>query len=347
MVETTKKKKSKKIKSIITIVILLVLLFLFAKMYYKKGIGPVSLDNPVEVSFEIPLGSSTSKVGEILKNNGLINSQIVFKNVVNKEGLSDKLKAGQYTLNTSMDIYEIVQHLSKGGSNTNVVKITIPEGFELKQISKRLSENNIVDEEVFNSLISDANNFKDKYEFLQELPPNSTLEGYLFPSTYEIEKGASEKVIIEMMLNKFQEVYETRIKGQFEESGLSLNELITLASIVEREGKVDEERALIAAVFYNRLDKGMLLESCATVQYALGERKEKLSFDDLKIKSDYNTYTNKGLPPGPIASPGLSSIEAAIKPEEGVDYLFFVSNGDGTHTFTTNFKDHINAKNKH
>lgn len=346
MVETTKKKKSKKIKSIITIVILLVLLFLFAKMYYKKAIGPVSPDNSVEVSFEIPLGSSTSKVGEILKNNGLINSKIVFKNIVKKEGLGDKLKAGQYTLNTGMDMYEIAQHLSKGGSNINVVKITIPEGFELKQISKRLADNNIVDEEAFILLASDANNFKDKFEFLQELPSNSTLEGYLFPSTYEIEKGADEKVIIEMMLNKFQEVYETSIKGKFEESGLSLNELITLASIVEREGKVDEERPLIAAVFYNRIDRGMLLESCATVQYALGERKEKLSFDDLKVKSDYNTYINKGLPPGPIASPGLKSIEAAVNPDD-VDYLFFVSNGDGTHTFTSNFKDHIDAKNKH
>ena len=143
----------------------------------------------------------------------------------------------------------------------------------------------------------------------------------------------------------YEEVYKSTIEDRIENTGLSLNELMALASIIEREGKVDEERPLIASVFYNRLEKGMHLESCATIQYALGERKDKLTYDDLKIESDYNTYKHKGLPPGPIASPGLKSIEAAVSPAN-VDYLFFVSNGDGTHTFTTNFKDHLDAKNK-
>lgn len=141
----------------------------------------------------------------------------------------------------------------------------------------------------------------------------------MFPATYEIFVNSTEEQIIEKMLEKFEEVYESDIKDQLK--GRNLNDLIILASIVEREGKLDSERPLIAGVFKNRLDKGMKLESCATVQYALGERKEVLSYDDLKIDSVYNTYIHKGLPPTPIASPGLKSIRAVLEPEK-TDYLF-------------------------
>lgn len=347
MAETTKNKNTKNKKTIgrIATLCLILLILIMGRGYYKRGIGPISPENPEEVSFEIPMGSSTSKVSDILEENGLIKSKFSFKRIVQKEGLDGKLKAGEYTLNTGMNVEEIVKSLSKGGKNTNVVQFTIPEGYELKQIAKKLSEKGLVDEEKFIILTKDASNFTDKYEFLKEVPKGSSLEGYLFPSTYEVENGSSEEVIIEKMLDVFNEVYDTLIKEKIESAGLSLNELVTLASIIEREGKVDEERPLIAAVFSNRIEKGMLLESCATVQYALGERKDKLTFADLKIESNYNTYTHKGLPPGPIASPGLKSIEAAVNPAD-VDYLFFVSNGDGTHTFTTNFKDHLDAKNK-
>jgi len=345
VVETAKDKKISKKKNRIGFLFLICLIILVGRAYYRKGVGPVSLENPSEISFEVPMGSSTSKVSDILESNGLINSKLIFKYIVKKDGFDGKLKAGQYTLNTGMNVEEIVESLSKGGKNTNIVKFTIPEGYELKQIARRLSENGLVDEERFINLTKDASNFADKYDFLKEVPEGSSLEGYLFPSTYDVESGASEEVIIEKMLNTFGKIYENTIKDSINDTGLSLNELVVLASIVEREGKVDEERPLIAAVFYNRIEHGKPLESCATVQYALGERKEKLSFNDLKIESEYNTYKHKGLPPGPIASPGLKSIEAAINPAS-VDYLFFVSNGDGTHTFTTNFKDHLDAKNK-
>ena len=345
MVETTKNRKSnKKIKFFLTISLLLLILII-GRTYYKRGIEAVSPKSPEDIRIEIPMGSSTSKVSDILKDNGLINSKLLFKYTVKKEGLDGKLKAGEYTLNTGMNVEELVKNISKGGKNTNIVKFTIPEGYELKQIGKKLSENGFIDEKRFVTLTEDANNFADKYDFLKELPEGSSLEGYLFPSTYDVESGSSEEIIIEKMLDAFNKIYKSTIEDKVAETGLSLNELMALASIVEREGKVDEERPLIAAVFYNRIEQGKPLESCATVQYALGERKEKLTFDDLKIESEYNTYKHKGLPPGPIASPGLKSIEAVINPAD-VDYLFFVSNGDGTHTFTTNFKDHIDAKNK-
>ena len=347
MVETAKKKKNNKntIVCLIICLFLLVLILISGKVFYERGVKPVSPENPKEVCLEIPMGSSTSKVSDILEDNGLIKSKFLFKYTVKKEGLDGKLKAGEYNLNTGMDVEEIVRNISKGGKKTNIVTITIPEGYELKQICKKLSENGLIDEERFMTLTKDAKNCADKYDFLKEVHEGSSLEGYLFPSTYDVESGSSEEVIIEKMLDTYEEVYKSTIEDRIENTGLSLNELMALASIIEREGKVDEERPLIASVFYNRLEKGMHLESCATIQYALGERKDKLTYDDLKIESDYNTYKHKGLPPGPIASPGLKSIEAAVSPAN-VDYLFFVSNGDGTHTFTTNFKDHLDAKNK-
>lgn len=148
------------------------------------------------------------------------------------------------------------------------------------------------------------------------------------------------------MLNEFQKIYEKDIADKLDEIDLSLNEVITLASIVEREGKVDSERPIMSAVFHNRIDQNMYLQSCATVQYILGERKEVLTNADTRIPSPYNTYINEGLPPGPIASPGEASLVAAVNPAD-VDYLFFVLTGsDGTHTFTKTYQEHLNAKPK-
>ena len=148
------------------------------------------------------------------------------------------------------------------------------------------------------------------------------------------------------MLNQFEKIYKKEIEGKEIRGSFDLNEIITLASIIEREGKVEEELPMISGVFYNRLENGKKLESCATIQYALGERKLKLSNEDTRIDSLYNTYVYKGLPPAPIASPGLKAIQAAVNPKQS-DYLFFVlkEDGKGTHIFTTNYKDHLRAKN--
>lgn len=315
------------------------------KVFYKKALGPVSPDNPIEVDVEIPSGSSTSKIANVLDENGLINNKLVFKYSVRKKSLDGKLKAGNYVFSTDMKLEEILTSLSTGGKDGDTITVTIPEGFELKQIAYRLAELNLVDEDRFLELSEEVNRFSDKYDFLETIPESSSLEGYLFPDTYEININYSEEEIIDRMLSKFEEVYQAKLKDKIDETGLNFNEIVTLASIIEREGKVEKEMTLISAVFYNRMEKGMLLESCATVQYVLGERKEKLTYDDLKVESDYNTYIHQGLPPGPIASPGSLSLMAAVNPED-VDYLFFVAKGDGTHIFTNDFKDHIDAKNK-
>ncbi|KPU28374.1 hypothetical protein TR13x_01560 [Caloranaerobacter sp. TR13] len=314
-------------------------------IYVKEQMKPVDSEGvSYDITIKIPSGSTTAKIADILEENSLIKNKYIFKIIVRMKEVDGKLKAGEYSLNKKMDLYQIIDALVKGNPK-KTVKFTIPEGYELSMIAEKLSKQNLVNKERFLELCNNVSLFKKKFDFLKELPEGSTLEGYLFPDTYEVYKDAKEEEIINKMLARFEQVYNDKIKYKAKKLNLTMNEVITLASIIEREAKLDSERPLISAVFHNRLKKGWLLQSCATVQYVLGERKENLTYDDLKIDSKYNTYLYKGLPPGPIASPGLKSIEAAVEPAN-VDYMFFVVNKDGSHTFSRSFNEHVNAKNK-
>lgn len=341
-----RKKKNKLLVFILGIILLLVLGLFFLKSFYEESLGPMDKSNPKEVVIVIPSSTTTDGIANILYENGLIKHPLIFKYEVRKRNVDSKLKAGEYMLSTDMDLSSIINMLTKGVKDTNTVRFTIPEGYELVQMAEKLEKEGLVNKERFLELTSKKENFQDKYDFLKLLDDNQSLEGFLFPSTYEIYLGSSEEVIIEKMLDGFQKVYNKLIKDRLDGSEFTLNEIITLASIVEREAKVDSERPLISAVFHNRLKKDMLLQSCATVQYILGERKEVLTNEDTSIPSPYNTYINKGLPPGPIAAPGEASIAATLDPAD-VDYLFFVLTGeDGTHTFTKTYEEHLRAKPK-
>lgn len=346
MVELAKKKKFAKKISIL--VVLLIVIFIFSmKIYFKKALEPVNAENSKDIVIEIPSGSSTKRIANILEENGLIKNKMVFKNVVKKRKLDGKLKAGKYTLNNGMDLEQIIIQLKSGGINEDTIVFTIPEGYEIKDIVNKLDEFKIVDKEVFLKLASDSENFSDKFSFLKELPEGQSLEGFLFPDTYEVYKKASEKEIIEKMLSRFEKFYETDLKKEVEKSNLSLNEIVTLASIIEKEARVDKERPTIAGVFYNRLKIDMLLQADATVQYAIGERKERLLYKDLEVESPYNTYIHKGLPPAPIASPGEKSLIATVNPSD-VDYLYYVlkKDGSGEHIFTKTYEEHLKAQSK-
>lgn len=342
-----KKKKNRKFKNIlITIIIIGFVIVFLGKDYYKKSLKAINSSSPIDVEISIPASSSSMEIGEILHENGLIKQPWIFIYEIKTKGVSSKLKAGDYNLSTGMDLETIIDSLTKGGKNHNTIRFTIPEGYEIRQMAGKLSEESIVNKDRFLELVNDKSHFEDNYPFLKELNKGQNLEGFLFPSTYEIFTGSSEEEIISKMLTEFEKVYEKEIKPNMKEKGLTLNEVITLASIVEREGKVDKERPIMSAVFYNRIEQGMRLQSCATVQYILGERKEKLSNEDTSTPSLYNTYIHEGLPPAPIASPGKVSLIAAVNPAD-VDYLFFVLTGsDGTHTFTKTYKEHLNAKPK-
>ena len=184
------------------------------------------------------------------------------------------------------------------------------------------------------------------YDFISQIPDREKkLEGYLFPDTYEIYKETSAEAIVDKLLSRFNNIFTKEYKNRAKELNMTIDQVVTLASIIEREAKLDSERKTISAVFHNRLKKKMLLQSCATVQYILKEQKEELTYKDLEIESPYNTYKHIGLPPGPIASPGLKAIEAALYPEN-TDYLYFFTKDDSSHVFSRTYNEHISAQNK-
>jgi len=319
-----------------------------AYSYYNNSIykpaSPPNESTPVNVT--IKSGSTSAQIANILYDKGLIKDKNTFRIYLKINELGDKLQAGNYEFNTGMNVEEIVDKLLKGDVIKDSVTVTIPEGYEIKEIAEVLERKGLVKKEEF---IEAAQNISFDYDFLKELPDRPVkLEGYLFPDTYEFSKNATAEQIIKKMLNRFDEIFDDEMRQKAASMGLTIDEVVTMASIIEREAKVDEERPLVSAVFYNRLEIGQMLQSCATVQYILGERKEKLLNKDLEIDSPYNTYKNKGLPIGPIANPGKASLDAALNPAD-VDYLYFVLKDPvkGTHAFSNNYNDFLKDKKKY
>lgn len=329
-----------------TVMALLIIGFFLLYNIYIKSLKAIDSSDKEFINVDIPEGTSTLEIGDILKRNNLIKNKWIFLFKFKTIGNKGFLKAGNYDLNRSMDLEKLIDTLINGDKIGDTITFTIPEGYEIKDIARKLAEEGIINSNKFLVLVSDKGNFEGKFKFLRDLDNGQSLEGFLFPATYEIYKSHSEEDIIIKMLEGFEDIYEKDIKPNFKDINLNLNEIITLASIVEKEARLDSERSLISAVFHNRLKINMNLQSCATVQYILGERKEVLSIAETKIKSPFNTYINLGLPPSPIASPGEKSIIATLKPEN-VDYLFFRLTGkDGSHTFTKTYEEHLNAASK-
>ena len=311
-------------------------------IYYNEVVREIPVIQGEDIEIYIPVGASTGDIATILAKENLINYPLIFKivsRINNNDGLYHQ---GSHILNTSMNYYGIMETLKQDTIDDSVMTFTIPEGYELRQIADVLSQKGLVDRKRFLE-IADEGNFD--YPFLKDLPDRGNrLEGYLFPDTYEVFVDSSEEQIIKKMLDRFEQIFVDEYYVCAQELGMSVDEVITLASIIEREAKLDEERRLVSAVFHNRLNSSEynLLESCATIQYILGERKEVLSISDTKIDSPYNTYLYGGLPIGPIASPGKRSIEAALYPAD-VDYMFFVAQSDGSHVFSKTYAQHLKA----
>ncbi len=299
-----------------------------------KGSG-----SAVHKVISIPQGSNSAKIGKVLEDQGLIRSRIAFRLYAKYKGLDNKLQAGQYNLHNGLSTPEIIKRIAKG--EVSSFSFTIPEGYTIKQITDKLAEKKFINRARFLDLLAHG---RFDYEFLKGLPegPNR-LEGYLFPDTYRITKKTTEEQIINMMLARFGRAITPDFGTTAAKNGLTIHQAVTLASIIEREVKKDEEREKAAAVFLNRLQKGWKLESCATVQYILGEPRARLLEQDLRIDSPYNTYLYAGLPPGPIASPGGPSLRAAVHPAD-VDYMFFVVAENGEHIFSRTLEEHNRNK---
>jgi len=327
-----------------TLLITVFIIAVFSGCNVSKLTEAVDLNNENEVLFTVPKGASTKRITTLLKENELIKSEFGFKELSKELGADGKMKAGDYMISQSMTSEEIILKLQSGKVYVETLKVTIPEGYELDQIISRLVEAGLGDEELFKEAIG----MEFDYKFLEGIEVSPTyLEGFLFPATYDIKKGTSEKQVINLLLSTFNSIFKDEYYLRAYKLDMSVNEIITLASIIEREAKLDVERQTISSVFHNRLIKGRALQSCATIQYALGERKERLFNKDLEIESPYNTYKYEGLPPGPIASPGEKSIYASLYPED-TDYLYFrtTSKNDGSHHFSKTFDEHVEAGKK-
>ncbi len=297
------------------------------------------------VSVEIPSGSGIDDIGRTLAQRKVISSASWFNLYARFSGLGSRFKPGEYNLREGMSYWEVIKVLNEGPPRKKSYKIIVPEGFTIEQIAERLDKKTPVDIEEFKRLSSSDEGLEiADYDFLKEIPIKS-LEGYLFPKTYNFSEDETAENILKVMLSQFNEDVGKLDFGTANENGLSLHEIIIIASLIEKEVKVPKERELVSAVIYNRLEKNMPLQICATVQYVLLERKANLSNEDLKVDSPYNTYLYPGLPPGPICNPGSASIEAALNPAS-VDYLYYVlTNSDGHHTFTSSYDEFLEAKN--
>lgn len=303
--------------------IIIILILLLLATLYNPFRGP-------EKRIFVYPDESFSAVIDSLNGKGVLVSKPWISFLARLTGCERKIKPGYYWIGKTEAPLLILNELKKGGIDT--IKITIPEGFDLRQIGLRLAQSGLVDIDTFNLLVHDK-------EFIKSLGIDYTtsLEGFLFPDTYIFSIFASEKRIISRMVRRFRKIIRDLGIGD------SVYERLILASIVEREAKVDSERPIIAAIFLKRLATGRPLESCATVDYALGDHHSHLKYSDLKAPSPYNTYLNFGLPPTPICSPGRSSLKAVINPIS-TGYLYFVSNGHGGHRFSKTFHEHLLAK---
>ncbi len=303
------------------------LIFLIAILFITAIYFPLEENSATQKVVNIPSGTNAKEIVDVLEENEIIRkNNYIFRILIKLLKLEDQLKYGEYDLSPSMNMFQILDKLLKG--EVIVYKITIPEGYTYTQIAELLDKKEIVEKESFLKLVNDG---------------EKSWEGYLFPDTYEVPKRYGSENMLKLLLSHFNHIVDEKLKDKAEEIGFSMEEIIILASIIEKESKFTEERRQVSSVFHNRLKKDMKLQSCASIQYILKEPKEKLDESDLKIDSPYNTYLYKGLPPGPISNPGLDSIMAALEPAEE-DYLYFVLGENGRHIFSKTYQEHLRNK---
>lgn len=300
-------------------------------------INPVDINDATPIEVVIPKSSSASTIARILYNargedeEGLIPNTAVFKVYVDFVGKANKMQAGTYILSRNMTLKQIVDIICEGNPPKSTVKFTIPEGYTIADIARVLIEKGLIEseKELFDVCVSGAS--FETFAFISNIAENGgnrrfVLEGYLFPDTYEAFVDSSVDSIIIRMLNRFNEIYSDEYAARAGELGMTMDQLITLASLIEREAQVDSDFAKVSAVFHNRLKSDMPLQSCASLSYVLNVKKYTFTESELATESPYNTYLNRGLPVGPISNPGKAAIEAALYPNEeflSEQYLYF------------------------
>lgn len=284
--------------------------------------------------FVIESGSSLRAIARQLESEGWIKSARLFEIYVIINDYQGSLQSGTYQFKEGEDLFEIANRLVSGQAAS--YRVTVPEGFTVNEIIKRLAEYDHLSEEDLIAALEDDRVIRDYFPDSQEV--EWPQEGFLFPDTYNLSYEMEEVDILNAMINRFENYWLDKFENN--KGTYTINQYVTIASLVEKEAKLKEEKPLIAGVIYNRLDQNMRLQLDATVQYVLENRVSQVLYGHLEIDSPYNTYLNKGLPPGPIASPGDDALSAVLEPEE-TDYLFYFARPDGSHVFTRTYEEHL------
>ncbi len=298
-----------------------------------RALSPLAPSAP-EVLFNVARGTSLTQISRDLEAAGLVRSAVAVEWLARARGLAEELRAGEYWLSSSLPPGEILTRIALGQVATH--EVVLPEGLTAREIGERLAAAGLTDVEVFAETVRDP-------KLAAELGvEGETLEGYLFPNTYRLPRGLPAREIAQHLVEQFLAVWRT-LEPRAQRQQLGMRELVTLASIVEKESGVADERPLIASVFRNRMLRGMRLESDPTVIYGIPDFDGNLRRRDLENTANpYNTYRIRGLPPGPIANPGADALRAVVEPAES-EYLYFVSRNDGTHTFSRTYREHVRA----
>jgi UPF0755 protein len=316
-------------------------LYLFNRQAsFSHGTGDVAQ------SIEIKSGEGVQEIGQQLADSQLVKSKYYFDYYIWKTGSRGKIKAGKYELKGTMTIPEIVQILSLGEIVSNEVKVTFPEGISAKAMAEILDKKGFNGDEFLKDINSGAG-IKADYKFLSNKPQKANLEGFLFPDTYIFFKDAKSDKIADRMLQNFDEKITPKMREDIQNQSKNIFDVVTMASILEKEVRTPEDMKIVSGIFWDRISVGMPLQSCATIAYVLGEEKKQYSIADTQTSSPYNTYLNKGLPPGPIDNPGMNSILAAIYPTK-TEYNYFLSDpATGKTIFSKTLEEHAANKAKY
>ena len=322
-------------KSIIIIIVILPLIICSLVNYCT--IPDLTNEMVNTVTVEIPKGSTLQTIADTLKNKGLIQDTELFKIWIMSLGKEKDIKAGHFEVPEGLNYAQLAKYLSQ--AQAKQLKVTLLEGWLIKDIASKLNEKLDIDEKVFVDLTKDT-------AFISELGIDQiNLEGYILPDTYYFYWGMEEKLILKYLVNNCLSIFDSTALMQMDKLKMNKHQILTLASIIEGEAILDKERKTIASVYYNRLRRKIKLQADPTIQYILEGPPRRLLYKDLEIDSPYNTYKYYGLPPGPINNPGKKSIEAAIYPDT-TKYIYFVATGDGGHAFSRTAAEHAKAKAK-
>ena len=329
-------------KKIGSIIIVLIVLGIFSLFFYSYQINYPLAKEGEEISFVIESGQSPQEIAKSLEEQEIIKSSFWLRYYLKTKDLANKVIAGTFTLSPTMSISQIATEITTVNTVGIEDEIVLIEGWNASEISEYLESKGFCSQKEWLNLISTYQD--DDYDFLDDKPRANDLEGYLFPDTYRVYKDSDCENILIKLLDNFERKITLEMKKEIDSQGKSLFEIITMASIIEKEVMNLEDMRIVSGIFWDRIKNKQALESCATLAYILGENKPQYSTEDTQIDSSYNTYRNRGLPPGPITNPGLNAIKAAIYPIY-TDYNYFLSDlKTGNTIWSKTFEEHVQNK---